>query len=146
MPAILAFLCLFGFFFSALGDGQTQSSAPPSTVSPFRVPLSEAGNLSHQTTAPAVTGMNGSSTVTSPLNASGSSSPELPAPTTVGFLSITTGPQAITSRNVDNLTANSVERNQSSYTDPVTTTSWNSSTNVTPTEPFQSKETQGKTG
>ncbi|XP_015263771.1 PREDICTED: protein EGT2-like [Gekko japonicus] len=145
----LATVCclLAGALLPLPGGGQTQSSEPPSTVvSHVRVSLSEAGNRSYQTTASAVNGMNGSSTVTSQLNASGSGSPELPAPTTVGFLSITAGPQTTISRNVDNLTASSVEGNQSSYADAVTTTSWNSSSNFMPTDPFQSKETQDKTG
>ncbi|XP_060087701.1 uncharacterized protein LOC132566557 [Heteronotia binoei] len=143
----LATVCclLAGALLPLPGDGQTQLSVPSSTVSSFRVPLSEVGNLSHQTTASAVTGMDGSSIVTSQLNDSSSSSPELPAPTTAGFLSITTGPQTVTSQNVDNLTANSAEGNHSSYTDPMTTTSWNSSTNFMPTDPFQTKEIQGTT-
>ncbi|XP_077190069.1 uncharacterized protein LOC143835774 [Paroedura picta] len=127
------------------GDGQAQSSVPSSTESHFRVLLSETGNLSHPTTASAVTGMDGSDIVTSPLSDGNSSSPELPAPTTAGFLSITTGLQTNTSQTVDNLTANSVEGNQSSYADPVTITSWNSSTIFVTRDPFQPKERQGIT-
>ncbi|XP_048351686.1 uncharacterized protein LOC125432310 isoform X2 [Sphaerodactylus townsendi] len=120
------------------GDGQSQSSAPPSSVSHFRVPLPEAGSQSLRKTASAVT------VTDSQLNASGSNSLELPAPTTAGFFNITTGLQTITSRSVVNLTTKSAEGNQSSYPDP-TATSWTSISNLMPTESFKSMETQGTT-
>ncbi|XP_054837170.1 uncharacterized protein LOC129330920 [Eublepharis macularius] len=141
----LATVCclLFGAFLPLPGDGQTQSSAAPSTVSHLSVPLS---SLSPQTTAPTVTSVDGNSTVTSQLNANGSSSPELPAPATIDFLNITTESQEITSRNDDNATINSAEANQTGNAGPIITTSWvNSSTSFSPTNPFQSKETQEPT-
>lgn len=142
---------LYALFFPfPLGDGQNLSSIPPpSTVSPFMSPRSEAGNLSSWTT---VTAVDGKVTVTS--NASNSSLPETLTPATLGSLN-TTRPQSTASvldSSIGTLspptsTAKLVEGNQNSLDDTNstnTTSSVSSSANFTATEISQS-EAQGKT-
>ncbi|KAH0618678.1 hypothetical protein JD844_018087 [Phrynosoma platyrhinos] len=143
------------FLYSALGEGQNLSSVPPSSVSRFILPHSEAGNHSSWTNGPTVTSAEDSNiTVTSHVNASSSAPLEPLVPTTLSSLNTRTSQSTDQVTNISSgipslptPTSKLVEANQSILNDTkaINSTSWDtSSSNFTATATSQS-EMQGPT-